>query len=121
MKYLPTSLYLTCRPFSGPVQWGEVYSYKGFRNPRCDDQIRDPAPGRRGGVQGGGVKCRDSADIADIVPLEAHECTCGGRGGRAQMPGYFYVLLRWSCGASGGKGIEGLANVKGNTVGIGRK
>ena len=52
MKYLPTSLYLTCRPFSGPVQWGEVYSYKGFRNPRCDDQIRDPAPGRRGGVQG---------------------------------------------------------------------
>ena len=89
MKYLPTSLYLTCRPFRSPGQWGEVYSCKGFENPRCDDQIRDPAPGRRGGVQGGGVKCRDSADIADIVPLEARECTCGGRGAELRCPAIY--------------------------------
>ena len=87
MKYLPTSLYLTCRPFRSPGQWGEVYSYKKLsRTLGAMIKLRDPALGRRAGVQGGGVKCRDSADIADIVPLEARECTCGGRGAELRCP-----------------------------------
>ena len=94
MKYLPTSLYLTCRPFRSPGQWGEVHSYKKtFEDPRRDDHIMRPGSQQARRCPWGGVKRRDSADIADIVPLEARECTCGGRGGRAQMPGYLYALI----------------------------
>ena len=42
-------------------------------------------------------------------------------GGRAQMHSYLYVVIEVELWCFDERGSEGLVNVKGNTVGIGRK
>ena len=56
MKYLPTSLYLTCKPFRSPGQWGDrCIATEIFEGPGRIDLIWDPAPSRRAGALGDGI------------------------------------------------------------------
>ena len=86
MKYLPTSLYLTYKPFRSPGQWGDgCIVTENFRGPwahKSHYEIRLPA-----GVQvsRGTVSTQGFADTVDIVPPEAREGTCGGRGRGAEI------------------------------------
>ena len=101
-----------------------MYSYRKFS--------RTLGPGRTDLVMGSGsqqaYRCpggqylrKGSADTVDIVPPEAREGTCGGRGAELKCQAIHVCELRWSCSTSGEWGSEGLVNVEGNTVGIGRK
>ena len=76
MKYLPTSLYLTCKPFRSPGQWedGCIVTEK-FRESwahRSHYEIRLPASVQ---VSRGTVSTQGFADTVDIVPPEAREGT----------------------------------------------
>ena len=122
MKHLPTSLYLTGKSLKSPGQWGErCIATKTFEDPGRIDLMWGPAPSRRAGALGDRHRRRDSADTVDIVPSEAREGTCEGRGAEFRYRAIHVWKLKWKFGTSGGWGSEGSVNVVGNTVRRGRK
>ena len=119
MKYLPTSLYLTCKPVRRPCPWGDgCIVTENFRGPwahRSHYEIRLPA-----GVQvsRGTVSTQGFADTVDIVPPEAREGTWDPAPGRragalgdsvdVRVPLIPYTLHRQKAreGTCGGWGAE---------------
>ena len=122
MKYLPVSLYLTGKPLRNPGQWGDgCIVTETFEDPGRIDLIMGSGSQQACRCPGGRYRRRGSADTVDIVPPEAREGTCGGRGAELKYRAIHVCKLRWNYGTSGEWGSEGLVNVMGNTVGTGRR
>ena len=56
---------------------------------------------------GGRHRRRGSPDTVDLIPLEAREGTCGGRGAKLKCWVICLQEWRWIIGTSGGWGSEG--------------
>ena len=102
MKYLLTSLYLTGKPLRSPGQWGErCIATETLEDPGRTDLIMGSGSQQADRCPGGQHRRRGSTDTVDIVPPEAREGTCGGRGAELKCRAIHVCELRWSYGTSG--------------------